>query len=145
MSGVHTAYYLVHSMGGEGDFVEKDRTAARNFAAAASKAGVRRIIYLGGLGHTEKISSHLRSRKEVGNILRESGIPVIEFQASIIIGAGSISFEILRDIAERVPFFVSPRWANTDCQPIYIGTSPSGCLPSPPRAWAASGRTRSSS
>jgi uncharacterized protein YbjT (DUF2867 family) len=119
--GVHTAYYLVHSMEKGKDFHEVDRKAAENFGRAAADAGVKRIIYLGGLSEAHAKSMHLRSRHIIGEILRESGVPVIEFRASIIIGAGSMSFEILRDLAERAPFFLSPRWANTNCQPIFIG------------------------
>jgi len=119
--GVHTAYYLIHSMAAKGDFVEKDRIAAKNFGDAASRAGVRRIIYLGGLSHSARLSAHLRSRQETGRVLRESGIPVIEFRASIIIGAGSISFEIMRGVTERVPIMAAAKWSTTECQPIYIG------------------------
>ena len=106
---VSTAYYLVHSMGSAGSFEEKDREGARNFAAAARAAGVRRIIYLGGLGDSgAELSTHLRSRHEVGDILRESGVQVIEFRASIIIGSGSLSFEMVRALAERLPVMVTP-------------------------------------
>ena len=95
MQGVHTAYYLVHLMSGSKDFEREDRQAASNFAGAAKKAGVRRIIYLGGLGDDAdpKLSPHLRSRHEVGKILRDSGVETIEFRASMVIGAGSLSFE----------------------------------------------------
>jgi uncharacterized protein YbjT (DUF2867 family) len=86
LAGVHTAYYLVHSMGSTGDFEEQDRRAAQNFANACREAGVERIIYLGGLGRGDNLSSHLRSRQEVGRILRESGVETIEFRASIVIG-----------------------------------------------------------
>lgn len=97
LQGIHTAYYLVHSMGSAGDFEEEDRRAAQNFGAAAHEAGVRRIIYLGGLGDSKgPLSSHLRSRQEVGQILRESDVEVIEFRASIVIGSGSLSFEMIR-------------------------------------------------
>lgn len=121
LEGVHTAYYLVHSMASHGDFEEEDRIAARNFSQVARQAGERRIIYLGGLGETASLSAHLRSRQEVGSILRESGVPVIEFRASVIIGAGSASFEILRTITERFPFLLDTNWSETECQPIYIG------------------------
>ena len=95
MQGVHTAYYLVHLMSGSKDFEKDDRQAAKNFAEAAKKAQVSRIIYLGGLGDDAdpKLSPHLRSRHEVGKILRESGVETIEFRASLVIGAGSLSFE----------------------------------------------------
>src|SRR5205814_93119 len=94
LRGVHTAYYLVHLMSGSKDFQREDRQAARNFAGAAKPAGVRRIIYLGGLGDDADpgLSPHLRSRHEVGTILRESGVETVEFRASVVIGAGSLSF-----------------------------------------------------
>jgi uncharacterized protein YbjT (DUF2867 family) len=121
MAGVHTAYYLVHSMGSNGDFELEDRQAAQNFAAAAQSAGVRKIIYLGGLGESqEDLSAHLRSRHEVGRILRESGVPVIEFRASIVIGSGSLSFEMIRALVERLPVMIAPRWVATPAQPIAI-------------------------
>ncbi len=118
--GVETAYYLVHSMGGTGGFEEDDRRAARNFGQAARKAGVRRVIYLGGLASGEQLSSHLASRIEVGNILRESGVPVVEFRASVIIGAGSLSFDMIRALVEKLPVMITPRWVRTMAQPIYI-------------------------
>jgi len=104
LQGVRVAYYLIHSMGATGSFEENDRQAARNFAEAARTAGVERIIYLGGLGDdSESLSPHLRSRQEVGRILRESGVPVLEFRASIVIGSGSLSFEMIRSLVERLP------------------------------------------
>lgn len=121
LQGIHTAYYLVHSMGAEGDFEEEDRQAARNFGAAARASGVRRIIYLGGLGESARaLSAHLRSRQEVGHILRESGVPVIEFRASIVLGSGSLSFEMIRTLTERLPVMIAPRWVATLAQPIAI-------------------------
>ncbi|MDX2032444.1 MAG: DUF2867 domain-containing protein [Blastocatellia bacterium] len=121
MKGVHTAYYLIHSMGSNGDFELEDSHAAQNFAAAARAAGVRKIIYLGGLGEDEgELSAHLRSRHEVGRILRESGVPVIEFRASIVIGSGSLSFEMIRALVERLPLMIAPRWVATPAQPIAI-------------------------
>ena len=119
LEGVETAYYLVHSMGSAGSFVEADRKAAAAFARAARAAGVRRLIYLGGLGEGD-LSEHLASRQEVGRILRESGVPTIEFRASIVIGSGSASFEMLRALVERLPVMVTPRWVNTPTQPIAI-------------------------
>ena len=102
MSGVDTAYYLVHSMQRGRDFSEQDRLAAQNFGAAARAVGVRRIIYVGGLGDDrQELSAHLRSRHEVGDVLRASGVPVLEFRASIIIGSGSLSFELIRALVER--------------------------------------------
>ena len=121
MEGVHTAYYLVHSMASAGSFEEEDRVASRVFGDAAREAGVRRIIYLGGLGSSsEKLSAHLRSRQEVGEILRSSGVPVIEFRASIVIGSGSLSFEMIRALVERLPVMIAPRWVSVPAQPIAI-------------------------
>jgi uncharacterized protein YbjT (DUF2867 family) len=120
-AGVHTAYYLVHSMGSTGDFSEQDRVAAANFGAAAHAAGVQRIIYLGGLGTAgEQLSAHLRSRHETGEALRASGVPVTEFRASIILGSGSLSFELIRALVERLPAMLCPRWVRTTAQPIAI-------------------------
>lgn len=121
MAGVATAYYLIHSMRDTGDFEHRDLQAARNFAAAAKAAGVRRIIYLGGLGDPEAdLSKHLRSRQQTGEILRQSGVPVTEFRAAIIVGSGSVSFEMVRYLAERIPIMVCPRWVYTRIQPIAI-------------------------
>jgi len=121
LHGVDFAYYLVHSMGSGGSFEEDDRRAARNFGEAAKAAGVGRIVYLGGLGDdTTTLSSHLRSRHEVGRILRESGVPALEFRASIIIGSGSVSFEMIRALVERLPVMVTPRWVSMLAQPIAI-------------------------
>jgi uncharacterized protein YbjT (DUF2867 family) len=120
-AGVHTAYYLVHSMGSTADFREQDRAAATNFGAAAGAAGVRRIIYLGGLGaEGAQLSAHLRSRHETGDALRGSGVPVIELRASIILGSGSLSFELIRALVERLPVMLCPRWVRTPAQPIAI-------------------------
>ena len=122
MAGVHTAYYLVHSMGSSGSFELQDRAAARNFGAAARAADVRRIVYLGGLGESsEDLSPHLRSRHEVGEVLRSSGVEVIEFRASIVIGSGSLSFEMIRALVERLPIMIAPRWVSIRAQPIAIG------------------------
>jgi uncharacterized protein YbjT (DUF2867 family) len=120
MNGVHTAYYLVHSMFSAGSFEDADRRAARIFATAAREAGVQRIIYLGGLGSERGLSAHLASRQEVGRILRESGVPAIEFRASIIIGSGSLSFEMIRALVEKLPVMITPRWVRTPTQPIAI-------------------------
>ena len=121
MRGVDLAYYLVHSMGSSGSFEENDRNAARNFGAAAKAAGVGRIIYLGGLGNEqETLSAHLRSRQEVGQILRASGVPVLEFRASIIIGSGSLSFEMIRSLVERLPIMITPKWVSMPAQPMAI-------------------------
>lgn len=115
--GVDSAYYLVHSMAGGADFSERDRTLAESFSAAAARAGVRRIVYLGGLGH-RSLSEHLRSRQEVGVALASTGIEVVELRAAVVIGAGSISFEILRYLTERLPVMICPRWIMTRVQPI---------------------------
>jgi uncharacterized protein YbjT (DUF2867 family) len=121
LEGVHTAYYLVHSMQGGSGFQEKDHEAARNFGQAAAAAGVRRIIYLGGLGdENRRLSAHLRSRHEVGEVLRSSGVPTIEFRASIIIGSGSLSFELIRALVERLPVMITPRWVQVVAQPIAV-------------------------
>ena len=121
MQGVDAAFYLVHSMAGGPDFEERDETAARNFAAAARAAGVRRIIYLGGLGDPASgLSDHLRSRQATGAALRETGVPVTEFRAAVIVGSGSLSFEIIRCLTERVPVMICPKWVYTRVQPIAI-------------------------
>jgi uncharacterized protein YbjT (DUF2867 family) len=121
--GVEVAYYLVHSMEGDAfSFEERDRRAAHTFGAAARAAGVRRIIYLGGLGDEHsRLSSHLRSRQEVGTILAASGVPTTELRAAIVIGAGSASFEMLRELTERLPMMVCPRWVTSPVQPIAVG------------------------
>ncbi|WNM57637.1 SDR family oxidoreductase [Candidatus Nitrospira allomarina] len=121
MSEVEVAYYLVHSMGASGGFEEADRIAARNFGKAAWSAGLNRLIYLGGLGDdSESLSPHLRSRHEVGEILRQSGVPVVELRASIVIGSGSLSFEMIRTLVERLPVMLTPRWVHVPAQPIAI-------------------------
>ena len=121
MDGGEIAYYMVHSMGSKGDFEEQDRRAANNFGAEARRAGVGRIIYLGGLGETSgELSPHLRSRQEVAEVLRASGVQVVEFRASIVIGSGSLSFEMIRSLVERLPVMVTPRWVNVTAQPIAI-------------------------
>lgn len=120
MRGISTAYYLVHSMASGGDFTREDREAAKGFASAARAAGVERIVYLGGLGNEDALSDHLASRQEVGRILRESGVQTIELRASIIIGSGSLSFEMIRALVERLPVMVTPRWVRTLAQPIAV-------------------------
>ncbi len=121
LSGITTAYYLVHSMGAREDFEERDRLAAQTFARAAAAAGVKRIVYLGGLGDSETdLSAHLRSRHEVGRLLAASGVPTIELRASIVIGSGSLSFELIRSLVERLPAMVTPRWVDVLAQPIGI-------------------------
>jgi uncharacterized protein YbjT (DUF2867 family) len=121
LAGVDVAYYLVHSMGAHGDYLDTDREAARNFGSAARRAGVRRIVYLGGLATgDEALSKHLKSRIETGEVLRASGVPVVEFRASVVIGSGSLSFELIRALVERLPVMICPRWVSTLAQPIGI-------------------------
>jgi uncharacterized protein YbjT (DUF2867 family) len=122
LQGVQTAYYLVHLMSGSHDFEKEDRRAATNFAQAAKNTGVRRIVYLGGLGQDNdpKLSPHLRSRHEVGEILRASGVEVIEFRASVVIGAGSLSFDLIKALTDRLPVMICPRWLTTPTQPIAV-------------------------
>lgn len=121
LDGVETAYYLIHSMGSGEDFEDQDRLAARNFAIAAKANGVKRIVYLGGLGESdESLSKHLRSRHEVGEVLQESGAQVIEFRASIVIGSGSLSFELIRALVQKLPVMICPKWVSTKAQPIAI-------------------------
>lgn len=121
LEGVHSAYYLVHSMGATGDFEEQDRAGATNFVRAADQAGVRRIVYLGGLGDPdEELSRHLRSRQETGRILRSGEASTIELRASVILGSGSLSFELVRALVERLPVMLTPRWVRVSTQPIGI-------------------------
>ena len=122
LQGVHTAYYLIHLMSGKNDFEAQDRQAAQNFAVAAKNAGIKRIIYLGGLGDDADphLSPHLRSRHEVGAILRESGVETIEFRASLVIGNGSLSFDLVKSLTDRLPVMICPNWLVTPTQPIGI-------------------------
>ena len=121
MQGVSTAYYLVHLMKSSTDFERQDRQGAQNFAQVARQAGIQRIIYLGGLGdESGKLSPHLRSRHEVGHVLRESGVECIEFRASVVIGAGSLSFNLVRSLTNRLPVMICPRWLATPTQPIAV-------------------------
>ncbi len=119
LDGIDVAYYLVHSMGAHGDYRTKDRLAARNFGEAARRAGVRRIVYLGGLATGEEaLSKHLESRLETGQVLRASGVPVVEFRASVVIGSGSLSYELIRALVDRLPIMICPRWVSMLAQPI---------------------------
>jgi uncharacterized protein YbjT (DUF2867 family) len=121
MQGVSAAYYLIHSMAAGSDFHQLDLIAAHNFGTAAQNAGVERIIFLGGLAETtSNLSEHLRSRLQTGDTLRSTGIPVTEFRAGVIVGSGSISFEMIRYLTERVPAMICPRWVYTLTQPIGI-------------------------
>jgi uncharacterized protein YbjT (DUF2867 family) len=121
LKNVDVAYYLVHSMEAGSRFVQQDEQAAKAFAAAAVRCGVGRIVYLGGLGHGEGLSPHLASRQQVGRIFRDTGVPTVEFRSSIVIGSGSLSFEIMRALVERLPVMVTPRWAQVRTQPVWIG------------------------
>ena len=121
LDGVDVAYYLIHSMQAGTDFEERDRRAARNFADAASAAGVDRLVYLGGLGETgDQLSAHLRSRREVEHILADGDAKLTTLRASVIVGAGSVSFEMVTQLVKRLPIMISPRWVRTECQPIAI-------------------------
>lgn len=122
MKDVDVAYYLVHSMHGGSDFAERDRQAARTFADVAREAGVRRLVYLGGLLPEDRseLSPHLRSRAEVGDILLGSGVPTVVLQAGAILGSGSASFEMLRYLTERLPVMVTPKWVLSRMQPIAV-------------------------
>jgi uncharacterized protein YbjT (DUF2867 family) len=120
MEGVTDAFYLVHSMAATTDFVERDRAGATNFASAAHAAGVARIIYLGGLGSGHNLSPHLASRQEVGRILRDSGVPTIELRAAVVIGSGSLSFEMIRSLVDKLPVMITPKWVRITTQPIAI-------------------------
>ncbi len=120
--GITTAYYLVHSMAADQDYAKLDKKAAKNFVKAAQKAGIKRVIFLGGLGNDSGhfLSKHLKSRHETGALLREGNFQVIEFRASIIIGPGSLSFELIRSLVERLPIMITPKWVNIETQPIFI-------------------------
>jgi uncharacterized protein YbjT (DUF2867 family) len=121
--GITTAYYLIHSMeDGGAPFEERDRTAATNFARAAAKSGVERVVFLGGLGDDDDpgLSPHLASRHETGRLLAEHGPAVFELRAGMVIGAGSASFRMLEDLVRRLPVMVTPRWVDTRSQPIAV-------------------------
>ena len=121
LNGIKTAYYLIHSLEEGNNFESVELTGARNFAAAAKAAGVQRIIYLGGLGGgAQRKSAHMRSREAVGEALRESGVPTIEFRASVVIGGGSLSFEMIRSLVRRLPVMLAPSWVRMQAQPIAI-------------------------
>lgn len=122
LDGVDVAYYLVHAIGRGPDFAGRDRHAARTFASAAWDAGVRRIVYLGGLGPAggDELSEHLRSRAEVGEILLASGVPTAVLRAAVVIGSGSVSFEMMRYLTERLPVMTTPTWVRTRIQPIAV-------------------------
>ncbi len=121
MVGMDTAYYLIHSLGEAKGFEQQEKEGAQNFAEIARESGIKRIIYLGGIGNErEELSPHLRSRHEVGRILRESGVPTLEFRASIVLGSGSLSFEMIRALSEHLPVMILPKWVSVLAQPIGI-------------------------
>ncbi len=143
LEGIHSAYYLVHSMGGSSllkntEFAEKDKAAANNFISVADKAGLKRVIYLGGLGEKgEGLSEHLLSRAEVGSILSSGKAAATILRAAVIIGAGGASYEMLRYLVERLPVMTCPKWINTRIQPIAVNDVISylaGCLKNPETA-----------
>jgi uncharacterized protein YbjT (DUF2867 family) len=120
LSGVQAAYYLVHSLESD-DFEDKDADAALNFGAAAAEAGLERIIYLGGLGVDDgELSAHLRSRRQVEQLLPLSGVPVTVLRAAVVIGHGGISWEITRQLVDHLPMMLTPHWVNTRTQPIAL-------------------------
>ncbi len=121
LAGCDAAFYLIHSMDGAGAFMERDRIAAGNFRDAAAAAGVGRIVYLGGLGsESDELSHHLSSRHDVGRVLAAGPVPVTELRAAVIIGSGSVSFEMIRHLTEVLPIMTTPSWVRTRCQPIAI-------------------------
>ncbi|CAN5525007.1 SDR family oxidoreductase [soil metagenome] len=120
LAGIDTAYYLIHSLGGGDNYAERDLEAAGAFAREATKAGVKRVIYLGGIEPTGTPSEHLQSRLDTGEALRKDGPPLTEFRAAVIVGSGSASFELVRYLTERVPVMISPRWVRTRTQPIAV-------------------------
>ncbi|HSL08102.1 MAG TPA: NAD(P)H-binding protein [Pseudonocardiaceae bacterium] len=120
LAGCDAAYYLVHSLD-NADFEQRDATAARTFAHAAAEAGLRRIVYLGGLGDdADDLSAHLRSRREVEKLLGSGGVPVTTLRAGIIVGHGGISWEMTRQLVEHLPIMITPRWVQTRTQPIAV-------------------------
>ena len=120
LAGVDVAYYLVHSMGAGKDFGRLDLTAAANFAAAAERAGVDRIVYLGGLVPDDADSEHIVSRRDTGEVLRRGKVPVIELRAGIIVGPGSAAFEVMRDLVYHLPVMVTPRWVTSKSPPLAL-------------------------
>jgi len=132
--GFDAAFYLLHSMGAGKGFKEREEACARNFSEWVERSGVGRIIYLGGLVPEGELSEHLKSREEVNRILRSGEIPVTTLRASIIVGSGSASFEIIRDLSEKLPVMLTPKWTRTRCQPIGVRNVTgylTGCLESP--------------
>ena len=120
LEDIDTAYYLVHSLDSD-DFEQLDADAARAFGQAAAEAGVRRIIYMGGLGaEDEQLSAHLRSRRQVEKLLGEAGVPVTVLRAAVVVGHGGISWEITRQLVDHLPVMIAPAWVNTRTQPIAL-------------------------
>ncbi len=118
---IDAAFYLVHSMGSGGDFAARDRLAARTFVDAADAAGIERVIYLGGLGDDDdQLSDHLRSRREVEHLLETGTFDLTTLRAAIVVGDGSAGFELITQLADRLPVMVTPKWIETECQPIFV-------------------------
>ncbi|MFD1565395.1 NAD(P)H-binding protein [Haloarchaeobius amylolyticus] len=129
LADIDVAYYLIHAMGASGNFAERDRRAARNFERAASEGGTERVIYVSGLGNeADTLSSHLASRREVETLLRAGSADVTVLRAAIIVGDGSASFRLVRQLATRLPVMITPQWVDTDCQPIAIDDVIAYCL-----------------
>jgi len=121
LAGVEAAYYLIHSMRAGEDFAERDRRAAANFREAVDAAGVDRVVYLGGLGEEgDDLSHHLKSRREVERVLGEGEYALTTLRAAVIIGRGSVSFDMIRQLSGRLPFMITPRWVRNECQPIAV-------------------------
>jgi uncharacterized protein YbjT (DUF2867 family) len=120
LEGCEAAYYLVHGLADSDDLEEVEHESARTFAAAARDAGVERVVYLGGLAHGDDLTPHLRTRQRVGEILRAGGPATVELRASVVIGDGSASFELVRTLVDTLPVLVLPEWAETPCQPIAV-------------------------
>ena len=120
LSGIHTAFYLLHSINVGIDFTAVESEMARNFAQASERAGVSQIIYLGGIANDKNSSKHLSSRVQTGKELASTSVPVLEFRAGIIIGSGSASFEMLRHLTHRLPIMTTPKWVSNKTQPIVV-------------------------
>ncbi|MFM8418293.1 MAG: NAD(P)H-binding protein, partial [Actinomycetota bacterium] len=120
LAGIDVAFYLLHSISTGAKFDDLEASMARRFAEAAKRAGVKRIVYLGGIANDDNLSKHLESRRSVGKVLASTGVPVIELRAGIVIGSGSASFEMLRYLTEHLPAMVTPRWVDNPTQPIAI-------------------------
>jgi len=118
---IKKVFYLIHALGSKRSFEQEESIGAQNFSLAAKEAGVEKIIYLGGLASPEvSLSEHMKSRQQVGSLLRSSGIPVLEFRASVILGSGSLSFEMVRSLVEKLPVMILPQWVQVLAQPIAI-------------------------